>query len=110
MRLWGELPCLTARLRDLDRAETAPLLSAVDHDAEDAEIVVLIESLIAERLCPYIKGDEGKITLVSFRDGAARVALRRASSGCRSSVGTLCAGVERLLCHYVPEVRRFEQA
>ena len=52
----------------------------------------------------------GEITLVSFRDGVARVALRGAYSGRPSYAGTLRAGVERLLRHYVPEVRRVEQA
>jgi len=102
---------LDARLRGLDLgAASAAAPQAVDHDPADAEAVALIESLIAERLRPYVEGDGGEITLVSFRDGVARVALRGACSGCPSSSGTLRAGVERLLRHYVPEVVRVEPA
>jgi len=102
---------LDARLQGLDlgavSASTPPI---VDYDPADAEVVALIESLIAERLRPFVEGDGGEITLVSFRDGVARIALRGACSGCPSSAGTLRAGVERLLRHYVPEVVRVEPA
>jgi Fe-S cluster biogenesis protein NfuA len=97
------------RLRGLALTEKAPA-TGVDHDATDAEVVLQIQSLIEERLRPYVEADGGEIALVAFRDGVARVALRGACSGCPSSSGTLRAGVERLLRHYVPEVLRVEPA
>lgn len=101
---------LDAQLQGLGLEAPAAAAPPADHDPAGAEKVALLEALLAERLRPYVEGDDGEIALVSFRDGVARVALCGACSGCSSSAGTLRAGVERLLRHYVPEVRRVEPA
>jgi NFU1 iron-sulfur cluster scaffold homolog, mitochondrial len=48
---------------------------------------------------------EGNIKLRSFIDGVAEVELQGSCAGCPSSTLTLKQGVERMLVHYVPEVK-----
>ena len=52
--------------------------------------------------------DGGDITYQSFEDGVVTVQLKGSCSGCPSSVMTLKQGVQNLLCHYIPEVKRVE--
>ncbi len=44
----------------------------------------------------------------SFNDGVVKVELKGSCSGCPSSIMTLKQGVQNLLCHYIPEVKKVE--
>ena len=43
-----------------------------------------------------------------FKDGIVKVQLQGSCSGCPSSTMTLKQGVQNLLCHYLPEVKKVE--
>ena len=76
---------------------------------EDAEIVAQIKELLDTRVRPAVAGDGGDIVFRGFRDGIVRLHMQGACSGCPSSSATLKHGIENMLKHYVPEVRRVEQ-
>ena len=77
-----------------------------DDDPADAEIVAQIRELIDTRVRPAVAQDGGDIVYRGFRGGTVFLALHGACQGCPSSTMTLKNGIEGLLKHYVPEVRR----
>lgn len=69
-----------------------------------------IAELLRTRIAPRVARDGGNITLLSYRDGLARVELHGACGGCPSALMTLKRGVEATLKHYIPELQRVEAA
>ncbi len=72
------------------------------------EIVNKINEILDTKIRPAVARDGGDIIFKSFNDGIVTVQLRGSCSGCPSSVMTLKQGVQNLLCHYIPEVKRVE--
>ncbi len=73
----------------------------------DKTINKIVEVLDA-KIRPAVARDGGDIKFKSFKDGIVTVELQGSCSGCPSSVMTLKQGVQNLLCHYVPEVKRVD--
>ena len=69
------------------------------------EIFKKIEEVLELKIRPAVAMDGGNISLRSFIDGVAEVELQGSCAGCPSSTLTLKQGVERMLVHYVPEVK-----
>ncbi|MSP06125.1 MAG: NifU family protein [Candidatus Fonsibacter sp.] len=69
------------------------------------EIFKRIEEVLELKIRPAVAMDGGNIILRSFIDGIAEVELQGSCSGCPSSTLTLKQSVERMLVHYVPEVK-----
>ena len=55
---------------------------------------------------PAVARDGGDISFENFEDGVVTVKLQGSCSGCPSSTITLKRGVENLLSHYIPEVKK----
>ena len=72
------------------------------------EIEKKIVQLLEEKIRPAIARDGGDIKFKEFKDGIVKVQLQGSCSGCPSSTMTLKQGVQNLLCHYLPEVKRVE--
>ena len=72
------------------------------------EVVKKIISILDEKIRPAVARDGGDIKFKSFDNGLVTVELQGSCSGCPSSMATLKQGVQNLLCHYVPEVKRVE--
>ncbi len=72
------------------------------------EIEKRIVQLLDEKIRPAIARDGGDIKFKEFKDGIVKVQLQGSCSGCPSSTMTLKQGVQNLLCHYLPEVKRVE--
>ena len=72
------------------------------------EIEKRIIQLLNEKIRPAIASDGGDIKFKEFKDGVVKVQLQGSCSGCPSSTMTLKQGVQNLLCHYLPEVKRVE--
>ena len=72
------------------------------------EVVKKIISILDEKIRPAVARDGGDIKFKSFENGLVTVELQGSCSGCPSSIMTLKQGVQNLLCHYVPEVKRVE--
>ena len=69
------------------------------------EIFKKIEEVLELKIRPAVAMDGGNISLRSFVDGVAEVELQGSCAGCTSFTLTLKQGVERMLVHYVPEVK-----
>ena len=72
------------------------------------EIINKINEVLDSKIRPAVARDGGDITFKSFADGVVTVELKGSCSGCPSSIMTLKQGVQNLLCHYIPEVKRVE--
>ena len=78
-----------------------------DEEPSD-EVVKKIINVLDEKVKPAVARDGGDIKFKSFDNGLVTVELQGSCSGCPSSMATLKQGVQNLLCHYVPEVKRVE--
>jgi Fe-S cluster biogenesis protein NfuA len=78
----------------------------------DSEVVAAIKELIETKVRPSVQDDGGDIFFESFDDikGIVKVRLAGSCVGCPSSSVTLRNGVERMLMHYIPEVKGIEEA
>jgi len=72
------------------------------------EIEKQIVQILEEKIRPAIARDGGDIKFKEFKDGVVKVQLQGSCSGCPSSTMTLKQGVQNLLCHYLPEVKKVE--
>ena len=72
------------------------------------EIEKKIVKLLNEKIRPAVAKDGGDIKFKEFIDGIVKVQLQGSCSGCPSSTMTLKQGVQNLLCHYIPEVKKVE--
>ena len=76
----------------------------------DSETVAMIKELLETRVRPAIMEDGGDIEYRGFTDdGYVKVKLKGSCRGCDSSTVTLKSGIERMLMHYIPEVKGVEQ-
>ena len=77
----------------------------IESNPKDLGITKQIIDVLETRVRPFVQEDGGDIAFHSFQDGIVFVRLLGACEGCPSSFVTLKNGVERLLQHYVPEVK-----
>ena len=77
-------------------------------DLDLSEIESKIVKILEEKIRPAVARDGGDIKFKEFKDGIVKVQLQGSCSGCPSSTMTLKQGVQNLLCHYLPEVKRVE--
>ena len=76
----------------------------------DSDTVAMIKELLATRVRPAIMEDGGDIEYRGFSDeGIVQVKLKGSCRGCDSSTVTLKTGIERMMMHYIPEVKGVEQ-
>lgn len=76
----------------------------------DSETVAMIKELLDTRVRPAIMEDGGDIEYRGFTDeGIVQVKLKGSCRGCSSSAVTLKSGIERMLMHYIPEVKGVDQ-
>ncbi|KAI0641177.1 HIRA-interacting protein 5 [Trametes meyenii] len=76
----------------------------------DSETVAMIKELLETRVRPAIMEDGGDIEYRDFTDeGIVQLKLKGSCRGCSSSTVTLKSGIERMLMHYIPEVKGVEE-
>ena len=83
-------------------------LHDVSTSDQSDETISKINEVLNTKVRPAVAKDGGDITFKSFKDGIVTVELKGSCSGCPSSIMTLKQGVQNLLCHYVPEVKKVE--
>ena len=79
-----------------------------EEDLDLSEIESKIVKILEEKIRPAVARDGGDIKFKEFKDGVVKVQLQGSCSGCPSSTMTLKQGVQNLLCHYLPEVKKVE--
>jgi len=76
----------------------------------DSDTVAMIKELLVTRVRPAIMEDGGDIEFRDFtEDGIVQLKLKGSCRGCSSSTVTLKTGIERMMMHYIPEVKGVEQ-
>jgi len=65
-----------------------------------------IINILETKVRPAVAKDGGDIKFKEFKDGIVTVNLQGSCSGCPSSTMTLKQGVQNLLCHYIPEIKK----
>lgn len=82
-----------------------------DFNENDSEVVKLIKEIIAARIRPVVQEDGGDIKFFEFDEvnGIVYLEMKGSCSGCPSSGVTLKNGIEKMLTHYVAEVKSVEQ-
>ena len=76
--------------------------------SESNEVINKINEVLDTKIRPAVAKDGGDIRFKSFKDGIVVVELKGSCSGCPSSIMTLKQGVQNLMCHYIPEVKKVE--
>ena len=79
-----------------------------DETKDLEEIEKQIVKILDQKIRPAVAKDGGDIKFKEFKDGVVKVQLQGSCSGCPSSTMTLKQGVQNLLCHYLPEVKKVE--
>ncbi|CAG9311794.1 unnamed protein product [Blepharisma stoltei] len=76
----------------------------------DSEDLAMIKEIIEYRVKPFVRDDGGDVRFLSFDEEAGVVTLemRGSCAGCPSSAVTLKNGIEKMLTHYVPKVKKVE--
>ena len=82
--------------------------SLVENNENLKDIEKKIVKILDEKIRPAVAKDGGDIKFKEFKDGIVKVQLQGSCSGCPSSTMTLKQGVQNLLCHYLPEVKKVE--
>ena len=72
------------------------------------EVISKIKEILETKVRPAVARDGGDIVFKTFKNGVVEVELKGSCSGCPSSTMTLKQGVQNLLCHYVPEVKKVD--
>ena len=70
------------------------------------EIEKKIIKILETKIRPAVARDGGDIKFKKYNDGIVTVQLQGSCSGCPSSIMTLKQGVQNLLCHYIPEIKK----
>ncbi|GJJ09385.1 hypothetical protein Clacol_003607 [Clathrus columnatus] len=92
-----------------DRASAGPQDTKILDS--DSETVAMIKELLDSRVRPAIMEDGGDLEFKGFDEtnGVVKLMLKGSCRGCDSSTVTLKSGIERMLTHYIPEVKSVEQ-
>ncbi len=80
----------------------------IENNENLKDIEKKIIKILDEKIRPAVAKDGGDIKFKEFKDGIVKVQLQGSCSGCPSSTLTLKQGVQNLLCHYLPEVKKVE--
>ena len=77
-----------------------------EEDSDLDEIEQKIVKILDQKIRPAVARDGGDIKFKEYKDGVVKVQLQGSCSGCPSSTMTLKQGVQNLLRHYLPEVKK----
>jgi len=105
---WDDLkPLLLEVIMDHFLSDRPVLLKGPTRDTPvtDEEIVAEIQEILETRIRPVVKQDGGDIVFDRYEDGVVHLAMRGACSGCPNALVTLKMGVERVLKHFIPEIK-----
>ena len=80
----------------------------IENNENLKDIEKKIVKILDEKIRPAVAKDGGDIKFKEYKDGIVKVQLQGSCSGCPSSTMTLKQGVQNLLCHYLPEVKKVE--
>ena len=108
---WDEIKHIVISLINdfyLDGKDCVIEKSLEENNNELKDIEKKIVKILDEKIRPAVAKDGGDIKFKEFKNGVVKVQLQGSCSGCPSSTMTLKQGVQNLLCHYLPDVKKVE--
>ena len=101
---WESLrPLILAEIMDYITSGQPPVL--IKEEKSNDDIFEEVKALIEARIRPAIKKDGGDIILEKYENGVVYVSLTGNCAGCPYAMVTLKDGVEKILKHYIPQVK-----
>lgn len=101
---WEDLrPLILAEIMDYITSGQPPIVIKDEKNEDDVRDE--INALIEARIRPAIKKDGGDIVVEKYEDGIVYVSLIGNCAGCPYAMVTLKEGVEKILKHYIPQVK-----
>ncbi|MEM9984611.1 MAG: NifU family protein, partial [Bacteroidota bacterium] len=79
---------------------------ALTHGRSDDAVVMIIKDILEKQVRPAAQEDGGDIVFSSYADGVLNLSMHGACHKCPYVIDTLKSGVEKLMNHYVPEVKK----
>ncbi len=76
------------------------------NESDLSEVEKKIVKILETKVRPAVARDGGDIKFKEYKDGVVTVDLQGSCSCCPSSTMTLKQGVQNLLCHYIPELKK----
>ncbi|KAH9582274.1 NIF system FeS cluster assembly [Trypanosoma melophagium] len=92
--------------------EYALLEDDLETRENDSEVLQCIKELLREQIRPMVQRDGGDVKLLNFNPetGVVSLAMLGACRTCPSSRNTLKDGIERVMKHFLPEVKEVVEA
>ena len=84
-------------------------LDTIQFHDDDLKVVNMINSILLSKIRPAIMQDGGDVKFIKYESGTAYLSLKGSCAGCPSATVTLKNGIENMLKHNVPEVKKVEQ-
>ncbi len=84
-------------------------INTVEFDDADIEVVKNIYNILVSKIRPAVMQDGGDIKFKKYDEGIVSLSLQGSCAGCPSATLTLKNGVENMLKHHIPEVKKVEQ-
>ena len=69
----------------------------------------MINNILSSKIRPAIMQDGGDVTFIKYEEGTAYLSLKGSCAGCPSATVTLKNGIENMLKHHIPELKKVEQ-
>ena len=93
----------------LDTENEVDEINTVEFDDADIEVVKNIHNILVSKIRPAVMQDGGDIKFKKYDEGIVSLALQGSCAGCPSATLTLKNGIENMLKHHIPEVKKVEQ-
>ncbi|EER14870.1 HIRA-interacting protein, putative [Perkinsus marinus ATCC 50983] len=76
-------------------------------DQHNDDVVKSIHEILEQRIKPFVERDGGDVEFIAFDSdtGVLQIRLVGSCAGCPKSSVTLKFGIQRMVCHYIPEVK-----
>lgn len=81
----------------------------IECDNHDIHVVNKINNILLSKIRPAIMQDGGDVNLIKYKSGIAYITLKGSCAGCPSATITLKNGIENMLKHNIPELKKVEQ-
>ena len=91
------------------QTDSSSELENIKFDANDLKVVNMINNILSSKIRPAIMQDGGDVKFIRYESGTAYLSLKGSCAGCPSATVTLKNGIENMLKHHVPEVKKVEQ-
>lgn len=106
---WGTLVPELRMIIQQHLEDNEPILylgaEPIQHERSDEVVLPLIREILDKQVRPAAQEDGGDIVFESYANGVLNLSMHGACHGCPYVRTTLKEGVEKLMNHYVPEVK-----